>query len=332
MQQVIHKICKDIPFLESAVSQVYDMTEHSIFDDIHNIKVLNVTHSDLDGAVSAIVVRNVYDHCRTVPSNYGGSDFQAGLDAIAANDYDAVIFTDFAPSDPTVYAALQATGKPYLVIDHHQTAVVRKDDPRGTYVIDTSRCGALLSLDYFSRYKDLEYLRSLCVVTNDHDLWIRKIVPLSDDLNNLMFELTFPVFVEKYIHGLNNGDLFDDDKELMKNHAQQVADYVATCPHHDLPYNGFYIECDKYNSDINVMYGDMYDWLVMVGTTDDGLKKLSFRTRRKDVNIGKILKNMGRGGGGHPGAGGQIIPADEADDFINQFAERAFNPDKQEQI
>lgn len=300
------------------------MTNKAIFNDIHNINVLNITHADLDGAVSAIVVKNVYDHCRTVPSNYGGADFQAGMEAIAANDYDAVIFTDFSPSNPAMYTVLQATGKPYLVIDHHQTTVVRNDDPRGIYVVDTSKCGALLALDYFSRYKKLDYLRNLCLVTNDHDMWIRQDVPLSDDLNGLMFELTFPVFVEKYMNGMNGGSLFDDDAALMQEHSEKVHEYVATCPYHELPYNGLYIECDKYNSDINVIFGDIYDWIVMAGDLPTGEKKLSFRTRRTDINIGQTLKDMGRGGGGHPGAGGQIVPAEESDEFINQFAERIF--------
>ena len=329
MNRVIHDICKNMPYLESAVSDAYKVAEQAVFDDIDGLNVLNITHSDLDGAVSAIVVQNVYTHCRSVPTNYGGSELQAGINALKANDFDAVIFTDFAPNDPAIYDALVQTGKPYLVIDHHQTAIVR-DDPQGKYVIDTSKCGCMLALEYFRRYKANKHLDSLCVATNDHDLWIRKMVPFSDDLNNLMFELTFPVFVEKYMNGLDNGHLFPDDEKLVEKHNAQMVDYALSCPHKDLPYHGFYIECEKYNSDINVMYGDMYDWLVMVGTTDDGLKKLSFRTRRKDINIGKILKEIGRGGGGHPGAGGQIIPADEADDFINQFAERAFNPGKQE--
>jgi nanoRNase/pAp phosphatase (c-di-AMP/oligoRNAs hydrolase) len=44
------------------------------------------------------------------------------------------------------------------------------------------------------------------------------------------------------------------------------------------------------------------------------------------VNIGKFLKDLGRGGGGHPGAAGQAIPTVERDEFIGMVAENLFAP------
>jgi nanoRNase/pAp phosphatase (c-di-AMP/oligoRNAs hydrolase) len=44
------------------------------------------------------------------------------------------------------------------------------------------------------------------------------------------------------------------------------------------------------------------------------------------VNIGQYLKELGRGGGGHPKAAGQLIPTVDKDEFINQVAEDLFGP------
>jgi nanoRNase/pAp phosphatase (c-di-AMP/oligoRNAs hydrolase) len=100
------------------------------------------------------------------------------------------------------------------------------------------------------------------------------------------------------------------------------------CEQHKLPYNGYYIETDKFNSDIVLRLLKHYDWLVLAGSDgcSPGTTKLSFRTNRNDVNIGQYLKELGRGGGGHPKAAGQLIPTDEKDEFINQVAEGLFGP------
>ena len=297
---------------------------NDIFTDFDNIRVLNITHDDLDGAVSEIVIRNVYPNCTSVPTSHGGSALQVGIDAVNAGGYDAIVFTDFGPNNPALYEAVVNSGKPFLVLDHHQTAEVREGQDNGIYVIDTSKCGSLLALDYFSRYKDLEYLRELCVVTDDHDRWIRKIIPLSDRLNNLMYEMGFDEFVKKYMHGMPEGKLFPEDEELLAEHDREVRDYVDHCPKYGLPHNGLYIECDRYNSDINLMFTEKFDWLVMAGETPDGLVKLSFRTKRKDLNLGLILKSMGLGGGGHPGAAGQTLPPEQVKEFLGDFVKIAF--------
>ena len=101
---------------------------------------------------------------------------------------------------------------------------------------------------------------------------------------------------------------------------------MFSCEQYKLPYNGYYIETDKFNSDIVLRLLEHYDWLVLAGTEGcaPGTTKLSFRTSRNDVNIGQYLKELGRGGGGHPKAAGQLIPTDEKDEFIDRLAESLF--------
>jgi oligoribonuclease NrnB/cAMP/cGMP phosphodiesterase (DHH superfamily) len=174
---------------------------------------------------------------------------------------------------------------------------------------------------------NLDKLYQLCVVTNDHDLWLRKIIPLSDDLNTLLYEYGYEEFMTKFMNGLNpDGSLPEDSKAILANHEHEVTKYIAQCAQKELPYNGHYIECEKFNSDINMRMTPQYDCLVMAGTegVDPGMTKLSFRTRRKDINLGQTIAAFGKGGGGHPAAAGQTIPTAERDEFIIQVGDKLF--------
>lgn len=288
--------------------------------------VLNLTHADLDGAVAGIVVKNVFPNAITIKTNYSGSGYYStACDAITGLSYEAIIFTDFCPDDNMVQL-IHSVNKPYLVIDHHQTAKVHDEDELGLYVIDKGVCGAILALRYFSKFVNLGHLATLCEVTNDHDLWIRKMVPISDNLNTLLYELGYDKFMEKFMNGIEGYNLPSDVLPTLANHDKEVDEYMFRCEQHKLPYNGYYIEADKFNSDIVLRLLEHYDWLVLAGTEGcaPGTTKLSFRTSRNDVNIGQYLKELGRGGGGHPKAAGQLIPTDEKDGFIDRLAESLF--------
>ena len=297
-----------------------------------NIKILNLTHDDLDGAVSAIVVTTIFPTAEVVQTNYKGSGrYIKAINAIKAGGYDAIIFSDFCPDEEMV-REIHYANKPYLVIDHHPTAEIR-NDYQGTYFVQPGQCGAMLCLEYLANMANLgnlDHLRTLCEVTNDHDLWQRKMVPLSDQLNTLFYEYGFNGFMEHFKKGMDGYKLSEKDNALLATHDQEVQDYMIRCTQHKLPYNGYYIELEKFNSDINLLLGDKYDWIVMCGTAEaePGMSKLSFRTSRTDVDLGAILKEMGRGGGGHPGAAGQVIPTREKDAFIQEFADKAFGNKK----
>jgi hypothetical protein len=126
--------------------------------------------------------------------------------------------------------------------------------------------------------------------------------------------------------GMEGYNLPSDTLPILDNHDKAVDEHMLRCEQHKLPYNGYYIETDRFNSDIVIRLLEHYDWLVLTDPEEcsPGMTKLSFRTSRKDVNIGQFLKELGRGGGGHPGAAGQLMPTAEKDEFINMVAENLF--------
>lgn len=314
--------------LAEVLARGYDAAKSFNFKDT-SLKVLNFTHGDLDGAVSGIVMKTVFPkvsvrqvNYRPAPMYYKAVDILRSLGKL----YDVVIFTDYCPGsmDIELYDALHFVGKPFLVIDHHQNALQHPDDALGTYCIDTGKCGALNCLEYFEGVADLDHLRTLCEVTNDHDMWLRKMAPLSDRLNGLLYEHGYHNFMKKYMGGLDGYALPPDDAELMDSHDECVTEYMRTCPTENLPGNGCYIECDRYLSDIALRLGEKYDWVVMSSPVESapGMSKLSVRTTRKDINIGKIISGIGLGGGGHAGAAGQVLPTPDVKPFIMELAKK----------
>jgi oligoribonuclease NrnB/cAMP/cGMP phosphodiesterase (DHH superfamily) len=296
-------------------------------------RILAFVHDDLDGAVSGIVLKTVYQNRRTkiFRANYRPSPLYSEMVhkiRSFGSFCDAIIFADYCPfkDDVEVYEALKKVNKPFLVIDHHPKALEHPDVPNGTFVIDTRQCGALNCMDYFSGMANLDALKTLCEVTNDHDMWLRRMIPVSDRLNSLMHLLGFKEFMRKYADGMPGYSLKKNDIARMANYDIEVDRYLEKCVQGPLPFNGYYVECSKYNSDIVLRLRDKYDWIVLRNPNEirKGMTKLSFRTRRTDVDLGKVLASYNMGGGGHPGAGGQIVETRVVPMFILDVAVKAF--------
>ena len=75
-------------------------------------------------------------------------------------------------------------------------------------------------------------------------------VPISDNLNTLLYELGYSEFMEKFIGGIEGYNLPSDVLKILANHDKEVDEYMFSCEQYELPYNGYYIETDKFNSDI----------------------------------------------------------------------------------
>lgn len=184
------------------------MENKNIFLD-HTKKVLNFTHVDLDGVVSAIVLKNFFDNTDVQQINYNYKEDNALVYAKKhLNEYDLIIFTDFCPGKSVPLAKFQELGKPVLVLDHHATAVQWRDNEHSIFIYE-KMCGAKLAYEYFKKAKNLEYLEEIVNITDDYDRWILS-NKMSFPLNALYWNLGF----EKFLNKFHNGELKFDQLDL----------------------------------------------------------------------------------------------------------------------
>ena len=182
-----------------------------------DLKILNITHHDLDGVVSAIVLRNVFDDVTTVPVSY--NDLDSVVDSVGVSEdycgFDAIITTDINLKRRHT-DHLSKAAPIYIHLDHHQD----EDgiDNGKNIIVDPSKCGALNTKDFFefNLGVDLKHLDHLVEVTDDYDRWIHN-TKWSKPLNYLYEMYGFEAFKEKFHNGF-------DPKKLMPTEVKYLTE------------------------------------------------------------------------------------------------------------
>lgn len=259
-----------------------------------NNKVLSISHKDMDGAVSTIVVQNVFKNVSFKYLKYG--DVDKYLHSINYDDYDLVLLTDISPEEEE---SLGLSEKIFL-LDHHGTAE-KFHNPNKNRIVIPGNSAATLAKRFFENFFkiDLSYLNRLCELTDDYDMFVLK-YPESWALN----ELYFYYYEESFRNRFKNGNMKFSEDEL---------NYVKT---RKKLFNDIYNNLNVYESDrikmcsfvenrfVNdichkLMHEEGYDVTICINSKS---KTCSVRTKRDDVNLGSILKEL-LGGGGHMKAG-----------------------------
>lgn len=266
-----------------------------------DLRVINFTHNDLDGAVSAIVINNVYNVVKTV--YIGKSQLGSVVGCINENkdDYDVVIFTDICPTE--IMDDLKACGKPFVVIDHHESEVSCHDPDNNIFVVP-GKCGAKCTYDMYDPKFHLIRIKSLVDMADDFDMW-RLAYPGSTALNILFRHYRFNRFIKTFhngFYGFTNVEL-----TYIQNYINAATDHIKGLRVFDLPNGGAWTESTKYYAEIMQDFDAKYKWYAIGNRCQDGTHKVSLRCRIPGVNIGAIAKEVGYGGG-HEHAAGIIIP------------------------
>lgn len=263
-----------------------------------NLRILNITHCDLDGSVAGIVVKRYYKNCLTYVTNYGRKKGLATIDYIKSvlGKIDGVVFTDFSPVD--FVAEMDALDVPYMILDHHESSMPLCD-PKNGKIISKKYCGAKLAYLYFVRTApDLKNLEVLVDITNDYDMWI-----LADKrskyLNTVHWSYYgFPVFYERFKDGWNGFNEWEKE-ELAKAH-EQFKHIWNNMPLTDLPHKGAICRANMLLSEISIELEKLgYDWFIIY---NDLTSKFHLRSMTDKVNFASICRDTLGRGGGHPRA------------------------------
>lgn len=260
-----------------------------------NNRVLNISHRDLDGCASSIVVQNVYKNVTFRYLKYG--DVDKYLHNLDFSDYDLVLLTDISPENEETFGL---SDKIFL-LDHHGTAV-KYHNPERCRLVISGQSAALLAKKFFENYFkiDLSYLNKLCEIVDDYDMFVLSI-PDSWGLN----ELYFYYYEDDFRNRFKNGNMkFSEDElnyisgrkkllnEIYNNLNVYECERVNMC---------FFVE-NRFVNDIchKLMNEECFDISICINSKS---KTCSVRTKRDDINLGEILKNLFGNAGGHSKAG-----------------------------
>ena len=254
------------------------------------LRILNFCHTDLDGAVSAIVIRNVFEKVITVPISYRSEINIGGKLDRNINDVDAIIFTDFCPT--ISLETVKSYGKPVLVLDHHESA--RKyNDPANQIYVNEIYCGAKLAYKFFEKFVNLKHLETLVELTDDYDRWILK-DNRSFPLNQLFWANESIVdFIDRFNDG--NINLSDAEKKFLIETKKKISAFIDKLEIMELPNDGVLSTCSEYLGEVSYeLQKKRYKWICMFNPKTENL---SMRSRDNNLNLIDVTKMLGIGGG-----------------------------------
>jgi oligoribonuclease NrnB/cAMP/cGMP phosphodiesterase (DHH superfamily) len=272
-----------------------------------NLKVFHLTHFDLDGVSSAIVLHNYFKDIKSVPIGYNRLDstiFKVGVDPDYSG-FDCIISTDLNLRREHVNH-LSSFGIPYIHLDHHQD--VDKVHNGKNIIVDTTKCGAMVTRDFIQNVigANVTHLDELIKYTDDYDRWIHKL-EWSKPLNYLFEMYGFTGFLNRFINGF-------DPKELTKTEKTFIIDKVTANNNYWTAVKETMVLSDDTKCAVifvdPAFANEMCDRVLrtkslntdMVFAINTKSWKVHLRTSPTDFNVGKFLTGLNIGGG-HENAG-----------------------------
>ena len=247
------------------------------------LRILNITHYDMDGCGASIVLKNFYEQVIVVPVTYN-TEWKL-LDEIAQYDgkFDAIICTDFYPAQTINDLRKLSTT---LVLDHHESVVDKNNDT--DIIINTLYSGTKLAYKFISKFKDISYLEKLVDIIDDYDMFRLKL-PASVYFNNLFWEMGHKWFTRRFITG--NTTMYLEEKRYFVDAKKEFESMYETLEIVDLAHNGVYFESDRFHYEcIEALKKDGYKWFAIKN-------KSNLSVRCDDIDLTEIAKKIGKGGG-----------------------------------
>lgn len=264
-----------------------------------------ITHRDLDGACSEILLRSLYPSQTVYSSACGYSQIDGAIRQFfrsrGMDRFDHLIISDIEMGQhrclSLVENQIQRFPERIFVYDHHaRSRDLYRRHPENT-IVDTEHCTASLiyeTLDVDSSYRKLAYL------AKDHDLWERK-HKASQYLSYLYYFYWHHEFVSRFVNGYVS--FSENERKFIKKHHRKLQKARRKNIPEDFFESRVFVTRAKPNYK-NWIMSDILDQNEnsIVINIEPSAHGLAMRTKREDFDVGKFLE--GHGGGGHPKAGG----------------------------
>ena len=282
---------------------------------MNNSTVQVITHSDLDGVVSYLVLCWFYgrklDVMSTTPMK-----LEQDFDKLQSSGkkWDKLYFLDLDVSK--IGSKIDHANT--IVLDHHKTNIYPYQNAVVRIYNETSCC-KLIYDTFFKEKKINNNQKTLIALADDWDSAQKK-TPLSEQLNIVYHSMTnkFNSFVEDYYNGFVPFDKFKANTVLLhKKHCKEYIDTLTVFSgsvefegQKDIKVGAIF--CEKFVQ-------ESCDWLFNNHSVDIAIavilnqKRIAVRrnSNRDDIDVSKFVQRIASGGGHAAAAGGNLT-----DDFI----------------
>ena len=304
-------------------------------------KIINVTRTDLDGAVCAALIKRAFINSNDVKveamfSNYDNVDhlIKSTLGYLDNSDRTLFLITDITPSKKVCKQLDEMYSQQKLhiqLLDHHITrSKTLKKYEWATF--NNNKCGARLTYEFLLDMDVLdksEALESLVLATDAWDRWDKtsNLRDRGENLNVLCHMLGLQEFANKFSENLY-ADADPSLSNVVKYHNNRrdrtiykiISDQLMVAPYHmddfgnsfKIIYSGEYVS-ELAHAVLNHPECEDLQYIVIADLNNN---KLSLRSRDSDsINVGKLAKRL-KGGGHNCAAGFNINFRSKAEKII----------------
>lgn len=271
-----------------------------------DLRVLNITHADMDGIASSIVLKNFYKTVYVVPVTYQSESISVheALN-LYKEKFDIIICTDFYPAK--TITELQRVSS-LVVIDHHESVEDKNNDEN--IIINTLYSGCELTFNFINKFKDISKLQEFVTLVSDWDMFRLK-DKRSAYYNNMYWEMGPKWFLRRFING--NVTLYPEEKQYFVDATKEFKDLYESLEIFDMARNGVFFETARFQYEcIEALKKDGYKWFAI-------RNKNNLSVRCDDVDLVDIAKKLGKGGGHKHAIGIPLTSADNIGELLKKL-------------
>lgn len=237
--------------------------------------MINLTHYDLDGIVSHLLLRQFIKSMHLVATGY--NKLQDRFDQALRSDRHLII-TDLTFSQKDI-KRLQEYKQKVLIIDHHKSSnfinkEIKKNQSNLTHYINTKYCAAANVLKFFKdKYNFSQEFKKLVYLTNDYDLWILREIE-SQILNFIFWKEGADMFLYLFENGYQD-KVIDSYRFAFTKYQNDVNDTISSANKEDIEFDGLkvlLVYSSKYVNEVTLLYPDYDVYFIVTSET-----KLSIR-------------------------------------------------------
>ena len=292
------------------------------------------THTDLDGVGCAILAKLAFED--DVDIEYCGyDDIDDKVDEFvrssAIEKFNNVYITDISIKDNRLIKTIDMLYPDKIrLFDHHKTAEYL-NEYSWAYVsefdgeLGFKTCGTELFYKHlmeFEYLKDTERYRTFVWAVTAYDTWNWKSMKPEEgkiikELNDLLYILGRDEFVARCIRRRKvKGDdsmivASKDERLILDKRQKEIDDYIKSKDYQmhivrTINMNVGVVFADRFISELGNNLCEKYiNDIDCIAIIDIGLGKVSYRSVKDDMDVGKLAKSLG--GGGHKSASGFIV-------------------------